>query len=106
MERRDFLKFCTAGAAAAGGLPAPALAQDARPHLYDRALLVDGKGDPLRASAVPANRNLIFHYPYASTPCFLLNLGRPAKASAQLKTADNQVYEWHGGVGQAQGRHT
>ena len=101
MERRDFLKFCTAGAAAAGGLAAPALAQDARPHLYDRALLVDGKGDPLRASAVPANRNLIFHYPYASTPCFLLNLGRPAKASAQLKTADNQVYEWHGGVGRA-----
>ena len=101
MERRDFLKFCTAGAATAGGLAAPALAQDARPHFYDRAMLVDGKGEPLRAKAIPANRNLIFHYPYASTPCFLLNLGRPAKASAQLKTVDNKVYEWHGGVGQA-----
>jgi arsenite oxidase small subunit len=101
MERRDFLKVCSAGAAAAGGLASPLLAADARAHLYQRALLVDGKGQPLRAGAIPANRNLIFHYPYASTPCFLLNLGKPAKASAQLKTVDNQAYEWRGGVGAA-----
>jgi arsenite oxidase small subunit len=102
MERRDFLKICSAGAATAGGFAAPSLlAADARPHLYQRALLVDGRGQPLRAKAIPANRNLIFHYPYASTPCFLLNLGKPAKASAQLKTVDNQAYEWRGGVGPA-----
>src|SRR5262245_45915980 len=100
MERRDFLKACAAGAAAGFG-GAPAVAADARPHLYQRALLVDGKGQPLRAKAIPANRNLIFHYPYASTPCFLLNLGKPAKVSAQLKTVDNQPYEWRGGVGDA-----
>lgn len=99
MERRDFLKACAAGAAGLGA--APVLAADARPHLYQRALLVDAKGQPLRTKAIPANRNLIFHYPYASTPCFLLNLGKPAKASAQLKTADNQPYEWRGGVGAA-----
>jgi arsenite oxidase small subunit len=100
MERRAFLKFCAAGAA--GNLAAaPALAADARPQLYQRALLVDAKGQPLRSKAIPASRNLIFHYPYASTPCFLLNLGKPAKASAQLKTADNQAYEWRGGVGAA-----
>jgi len=56
-------------------------------------------GRPVRASQVPASRTLVFHYPYASTPCFLLNLGRPAKAGATLKTADNQTYEWKGGVG-------
>jgi len=100
MERRDFLKICTAGAAAAGGFAAPSsLAADARVHLYERAMLVDGNGQPLRAKAIPANRNLIFHYPYASTPCFLLNLGKPAKASAQLKTVDHQPYQWNGGVG-------
>jgi arsenite oxidase small subunit len=60
---------------------------------------VDATGRPLRAKAIPANRNLIFHYPYASTPCFLLNLGKPAKGSAQLKTVDNQPYEWKGGIG-------
>ena len=96
MERRDFLKLCAAGAAAAG---TPALAADARPQFYSRSLLVDGKGAPLRAGQVPVERNLIFHYPFTATPCFLLNLGRPAKALALLKTVDNRPYEWKGGVG-------
>jgi Rieske Fe-S protein len=101
VERRDFLKLCTASAAAAGGLGGPALAADARPQLYRRARLVDGRGEPLRSKSIPPNRNLIFHYPYAATPCFLLNLGKPAKASAHLKTIDNEPYEWRGGVGEA-----
>src|SRR2546426_2429861 len=96
MERRAFIKFCAASAAAAGS---PAVAADARPRFYQRVKLVDEDGAGLRAGSVPANRNLIFHYPYASTPCFLLNLGRPAKASAHLKTADERSYEWTGGVG-------
>jgi arsenite oxidase small subunit len=102
MERRGFIKFCAAGAAGAATQASfipPVIAADARPQLYSRARLVDEKGKPLRAKAIPPNRNLIFHYPYASTPCFLLNLGKPAKGSAQLKTADNQPYEWKGGVG-------
>jgi Rieske Fe-S protein len=96
MERRDFLKLCAAGAAATG---APALAADARPRLYSRTLLLDETGSPVRASRVPVERNLIFHYPFAATPCFLLNLGRPAKALVTLKTGDNRPYEWNGGVG-------
>ena len=96
MERRDFIRFCAASAAAG---TAPALAADAQPRRYAKSRLVDEKGNPLLAKAIPANRNLIFHYPFASTPSFLLNLGKPAKASAQLKTADNQPYEWQGGVG-------
>src|ERR1700730_9410295 len=78
MERRDFIKFCAASAAASG---APAIASDAQPHWYSRSKLLDEKGRPLRATGIPAKRNLIFHYPFASTPCFLLNLGKPAKAS-------------------------
>jgi arsenite oxidase small subunit len=96
MERRDFIKFCAASA-----LAAPAVAADAQPRFYSRAKLVDAKGEPLHAKAIPANTNLIFHYPFAATPCFLLNLGRPAKRSATLKTAANESYEWHGGVGPA-----
>jgi arsenite oxidase small subunit len=94
MERRDFLKLCAAGA-----LVSPALAADARPRLYERARLVDEKGRPILARAIPANQNLIFHYPFAATPCFLLNLGKPARASVQLRTAANEPYEWKGGVG-------
>ncbi len=96
MLRRDFIKYCAAAAAAAG---TPVLAADARPQLYGRVKLLGESGAPLRAKSIPAHRNLIFHYPYASTPCFLLNLGRPAKASALLKTADAKAYEWRGGVG-------
>jgi len=98
MQRRAFLKFCAVSAAAAG---APAVAADARPQFYQRVKLVGEDRAPLRARAVPAHRNLIFHYPYAATPCFLLNLGRPVQGAAQLKTVDDQPYEWRGGVGAA-----
>jgi Rieske Fe-S protein len=98
MERREFVKLCAASAAA---LAAPAVRADARPRLYERARLVDEKGAPLHARDIPANRNLIFHYPYAGTPCFLLNLGRAVHAPAKLKTADQTPYEWSGGVGPA-----
>jgi len=100
MQRRDFVKFCAASAAAAGA-PA-AVAADATPSLYARARLVGSSGAPLKAAALPVDRNLIFHYPFSTTPCFLLNLGRPAKASAHLLTADRRSYEWHGGVGPRQ----
>src|SRR5229473_3134546 len=96
MERRAFIKFCAASAAVTG---TPAVAADAQPRYYQKARLVDENGAALHAGSVPPNRNLIFHYPYASTPCFLLNLGRPAKASAHLKTVDERSYEWKGGVG-------
>ena len=97
MQRREFIKFCAASAAAAGAQAAAA--EDARPHLYARAKLVSAGGAPLRAKDVAPERNFIFHYPYAGTPCFLLNLGRPAKAAARLATADHRSYEWQGGVG-------
>src|SRR5258706_3960655 len=97
MERRDFIKFCAASAASAG---TPALAADSRPQYYARARLVNESGVPLRPGDVPANHNLIFHYPYAATPCFLLNLGKPVRPT-QLKTSDHRIYEWNGGVGPA-----
>ena len=94
MERRDFLKLCAATATPV--LPAHAYGESRR---YARVKLVEPGDRPLRAEELPADRNLIFHYPYASTPCFLLNLGRPVKPAARLKTAENRDYEWHGGVG-------
>jgi arsenite oxidase small subunit len=95
MERRQFVRLC---AAAAGAVAIPAVSADALPRRYARARLVDENGAPLGAAKVPVARNLIFHYPYAATPCFLLNLGRPTMP-AQLATADAHPYEWRGGVG-------
>ncbi len=97
MQRRDFVKFCAASATAAR-VPAAAAA-DAKPAFYGRAKLISANGVPLKAAAIPVERNLIFHYPFAATPCFLLNLDRPAKASARLVTADQRTYEWKGGLG-------
>src|SRR5260370_13128476 len=98
MRRRDFVLACGASALTAS---LPATPADASPRFYARARLVDPGGRPLRARALAANRNFIFHYPFAGTPCFLLNLGKPTKPFAQLKTANEQTYEWPGGVGAA-----
>jgi arsenite oxidase small subunit len=97
MERRGFIQFCAASAAAIG---ASGVAADARAQLYGKAKLVDEKGKPLRAGAIPVQRNFIFHYPFAATPCFLLNLGKAVKP-AQLKTVAGESYAWNGGVGAA-----
>ncbi len=99
MRRRDFIGVC----AAAGALGAhPAFgAADLRPRFYARVHLLDEARRPLRAAQLAPNHNYIFHYPYASTPCFLLNLGKPARQPVTLKTENGITYEWPGGVGPA-----
>src|SRR3982751_6489375 len=96
MERRDFVKFCAATALGPG-----AVAADSSPRFYSRARLVNEDGAVLRGRDIPVKQNLIFHYPFAATPCFLLNLGAPAAGGVTLKTAANEPYEWKGGVGPA-----
>lgn len=77
-----------------------ALAQgDAPPKLYTRTRLIDIHGQPLRAKALPAETNYVFHYPYASTPCFLLKLPRATAGEALLTREDGKRYAWRGGVG-------
>ncbi len=97
MERREFIKLC----AAAGTLGAnPAIAAAGlKPRFYTRVRLVDESRRPLRAASLAVSRNYIFHYPYAATPCFLLNLGKPAQQPVTLKTETGASYEWTGGVG-------
>jgi arsenite oxidase small subunit len=100
MDRRSFLESCTAGAAglsAAAAFPA-AWAANARPKEYARALLVNERGDPLRAADLKPLANYVFHYPFEATPVFLLDLGKPVAAHA-LTTEDRSTYSWPGGVG-------
>ena len=98
MQRRDFIRLCASGIATTG-LPSGVAAQNPLARFYARTILLDRNDKPLLAANLPARKNLIFHYPYATTPCFLINLGKPARAKATLKTAGNQTYEWAGGVG-------
>ena len=97
MQRREFIGACAA-TCALGGREALAAA-DLKPRLYSRALLTDEQGRPLKAASVPAGRNYIFHYPFESTPCFLLNLGKPTVRDVPLKTEGGAEYQWPGGVG-------
>jgi Rieske Fe-S protein len=97
MRRRIFLQTCAAAAFAA--TPRFALTADTSPRYYSRARLVWRDGKPVRAATLPAHVNLVFQYPFAATPCFLLNLGQRLEADASLRTADAHTYRWHGGVG-------
>lgn len=99
MRRRRFLETCAAmsGAAALDALSAAWAGAPPRP--YDRVRLVDRFGEPVRAGAVAAETNYVFQYPYAGTPCFLLNLGRPVIAETTLARTDGTSYGWSGGTG-------
>ena len=99
MDRRSFLETCSASAAGLSAAAAlPAWAANARPKDYARALLVDERGDPLRASQLKPQVNYVFHYPFEATPVFLLDLARPIAAHS-LSTHDHNAYSWPGGVG-------
>lgn len=99
MDRRSFIESCTAGAACLSAAAAmPALAADAKPRHYARALLVNERGDALLASALVPQTNYLFHYPFEATPAFLLDLGKPAEPNA-LSTRERSTYAWPGGVG-------
>lgn len=97
MQRRDFLGMCAAGAAFAA--PPVFSAKDVKPRLYSRTRLVDARGQTLKSSSLAVGTNYIFHYPFESTPCFLLNLGKPVPGNVALKTEDGGTYVWPGGVG-------
>jgi len=97
MERRDFIKACAATCAL--GAPDALVAADMKPRFYARARLVDEFGRPVRASELVVDRNYIFHYPFESTPCFLLRLSKPTVRDVELRTEGGAAYRWPGGVG-------
>ena len=99
MDRRGFLESCTAGAACVSAVAGfPAWAGNARPKEYQRAMLVNERGDPLKGSELKPQTNYVFHYPFEATPVFLLDLGKPVAAHA-LSVPDGGAYNWPGGVG-------
>jgi arsenite oxidase small subunit len=100
MERRDFMKVCAA-AAALHAQPAAA-AKNMKPRFYARVQLVDEHRKPIKAADLVPGENYIFHYPYQSTPSFLLDLGQPTVKNVRLATENGGSYLWPGGVGAKQ----
>jgi arsenite oxidase small subunit len=98
LTRRGFVRLCVSAAALCGASPALLAQNDATLHRYQRVRLVDERDRPLTADKIKIGESYLFHYPYVSTPCFLLNLGRATK-DMPLKTEDGRRYRWSGGVG-------
>lgn len=108
--RRKFIEICVAGAAPCAA-PCGALAampsSTASPRTpvslsattYNRVKLVDAEGRAIKSKSLKAHHNYVFGYPYASTPCFLLNLDKPLPGKVNLRTEAGGTYEWPGGVG-------
>jgi Rieske Fe-S protein len=97
--RRKFLKVCVGAGATVAANPS-LIAQPAgelRPG--ERVRLVDAAGATLQPGALDVGRSYVFHYPYVTTPCFLIDLGSPAKPGEELRTTEGQQYRWSGGVG-------
>ena len=99
MRRRRFLESCALLGGAAGIAAVADAWANAAPRAYPKARLVDPLGVPIRAANLSAGTNYLFNYPFAATPCFLLNLGRPVVAATTLRRDDGTTYGWPGGVG-------
>ncbi|BAU48875.1 (2Fe-2S)-binding protein [Sulfurifustis variabilis] len=97
--RRRFVKLCASLVALAGASPALLAGTEAVARRYHRVRLVDPEGRPVAPDHLEVGENYLFHYPYVSTPCFLLDLGRPTRHRANLTTEGGERYEWTGGVG-------
>jgi arsenite oxidase small subunit len=99
VSRRGFLKLC----ASTGALVAsrPGLLADPAPERVPSppATLVHPDGRPLRLGDLVVGDNYVFHYPYVSTPCFLIDLGKPALPQDSLEMDDGRRYRWRGGIG-------
>lgn len=99
MDRRSFIKICSA--VAVTGTLSPCFirkTQAAELMTFARVKLVDTQGQTIKASTLNGTDAYIFNYPYVSTPCFLINLGKSA-SNNKLIRSDGAEYEWRGGVG-------
>jgi len=98
VNRRGFVRLCASLLAGIGINPALSSPPAGPVRHYAPARLVDALGRPLTPALLTPGKTYLFHYPYAATPCFLIDLGRPV-AGQPLRTEDGQSYDWPGGAG-------
>ena len=99
MKRRGFVKLCATAAAAVGANPDLLAQPGGQVKTYERVLLVDAEGTPVNAGSLKIGESYVFNYPYTTTPCFLLNLGKPTARDTSLTTEAGRQYIWEGGCG-------
>ncbi|MGB7300447.1 MAG: (2Fe-2S)-binding protein [Burkholderiaceae bacterium] len=98
-QRRDFLGSCSSAAAFACAAN-PVIAAAAGPaKKFAPSLLTDVDGAPLHPDNLQSGTEYIFHYPFRSTPCFLVDLGKPISGGKEMTQSNGETYQWQGGVG-------
>ncbi len=98
-DRRKFIKVCVGASAAVAANPALVAEPAGELVPAERVRLVDADGQTLHPRALAIGESYVFHYPYVTTPCFLIELGSPVEPGAELTTDDGRSYRWSGGVG-------
>lgn len=99
LKRRGFVKICATVAAAVGASPNLLANQSTEKKRYNRVMLVDSNSRPLTTDDIRVGETYVFNYPYVTTPCFLINLGRPTASAVELETESGTEYVWPGGCG-------
>src|SRR5210317_1605724 len=98
MQRRGFVKLCAGAVAGIAANPEVLAGKSPQYHRYGRVALIDRQSRAaIRVSSLEVGETYLFHYPYVSTPCFLINLGRPVDPADSLQTRDGHAYRWQGG---------
>ena len=117
MDRRKFTRLCSSLLAGASSLSLSqratlAAAEEAGENVSTDSAIVEAmsqlvheSGDPVSSDSLIEGRAYIFHYPYRTTPCFLIKLSPSAETASNGPTAvvltdrNGFSYEWQGGVG-------
>ena len=99
LDRRRFIKLCSA-LAASFATRAHALTDNASQSTKsNRVLLTDQWRQPVTVSSLEVGETYLFHYPYVSTPCYLIDLGEATENDIELATQSGERYRWQGGIG-------
>lgn len=99
LKRRGFVKVCATAVASVSASPSLLAKENDTVHHYNRVQLADMAGEPFYAASMRIGETYVFNYPYVTTPCFIINLGKPALENGPLHTEAGREYRWQGGVG-------
>jgi len=99
INRRVFFKTCASAMILTAAHPQVLAQKDKAIKRYFSVRLTHANGTPITSKDLKKNESYIFHYPFITTPCFLINLQRSVNGGSSLATEDNQIYQWQGGVG-------
>lgn len=103
MERRNFLKLLGAGTVVAVSpsmIGGTLRADDGTLfQAYEKVKLVDGSGNPLKASSLKKEVTYVFNYPHVGTPSILVDMGAATERNVKLTSEAGEEYVWKGGIG-------